>query len=698
MAVSSAKFYYLQSGGAWDDLFELKEDTSWTNMDVGSVIIPDSLHLEEGAEPDKLVFHVMADSAYNSSGVYPAIASQTYDAAHRPDGTIGTMSYPAYENAPFREFTIIRLMEGDGPIPAEGDTPRWVGIITGTAIDLGTETWTVEAIDLVRWRLDCYVVKGLLWNEWGVPFRFYPKMLPVFNADGLHDCAISQVTGQPYLLFDFSDQKNVNGTMTVKFWRLGDVLNYLRKCWYTLYLATEQTVIEVAGISRFAEWPEATTVDHPWLFTGVAANPHTVADLALGGMTVCEAVDTIIKLAGGGWAPRHQADGKYLLAFWPKAGAADCMLTRGETGKSSEEGEEPDIVGGVIDFNWSKVRSHTIVPGVIQAHECTIAYDPINVSGDTHPRIVTQGWSDADETLYKQAKSEAHFDPVALNSKYPDVYQKFIIDPEKNWDVAFYTAAPATSSRRGKREFLDMLSKYKDQEITAKIWRWDTVTSTFRPQPSTVALQFNKDGSFQVHGFDPQDAPLPTSVADGDPRYPRYCEPVLEEEVFRPFAITLCVAGDERAWGEDKLVPDAGYPHSLEDCTTPVKMQNGSVKDVRHFLKTDGTVLAAENGDTFGIPDLGLGAQAYVMDNRDELNDMATRRRNETLYPKVQGHIKMRKFNWNFIPGLRLQYLEGGGDPPLPDIQVGGLIRKVSFIGLGLKGAETEQLLELGDE
>ena len=699
MPVSSAKFYYIQSAGAWDDGFELTDKTTWTPLTIGAVIIPDSLHLEQGQEPDKLIFNVMADSSYNNTGIYPAIASSDYASAHRPDGTVGYMSFPAYENAPLREFTVIRLMEGDGPdADDEEDVPRWIGIIVGASLDLATETWTVEAIDLVRWRLDAYVVKGLLWVEDGVPFRYYPKMLPVFNADGLEDCSISSTTGLPYLLFDNPGQLNSSGVKIVTHWRLGDILNYLRKCWYTLYLATDKTVIGVNGISRFTEWPEVNAADYPWLFTGLAASPNITSDLVLGGLSVNEAIDTVITIAGGGWSSRHQENGKNILIFWPKTGAADCMLTRGKTGETPGDGdEEPDIVGGTVDLDWSKVRSHTIVPGIIHAHEVTVAYDPINLSADLHPRIIKKGWSDADEALYLIAESMAGFDPIALNSKYPDVYQKFIFDPDYNWDAAFYTIPGVTPSRKGKREFLDLVTKYQNKEITAKVWRWET--GAFRPQPSTVSLQFNKDGSFQVMGFDPKDDPLITSVADGDARYPRYCEPETIGDAFRPFAVTFCVTGDERAWGEDNAIPVSGYPSSLEDCAVPIKIQNSSVKDLRHFLISEGgQMVATENGDLYGIPDKGLAAQSYVQDNRAELNAMATRRRDISLYPKAGGFIKMRKFNWNFVPGLRLQYLEGGGDPVLPTIQIGGMIRKVSFMGLGLTGVDTEQVLQLGDQ
>lgn len=704
MPVSSAKFYYLQTAGPWNDLFELSGDTPWIDMAVGSVVIPDSMHFEEGAEPDKLIFHVLADSSLNSNGIYPAIATHPYDAAHRPDGTVGPMAFPAHENASLREFTIIRLMEGDGPIPdADADIPRWVGIITGATLDLSVETWTVEAIDLVRWRLECYVVKGLLWNDNLVP-RFYPKMLPVFNADGKRDCVTSNVTGLPYLLFDRSNKPS-EGTTIVGYWRLGDVLNYLRKCWYTLYLGTGKTLIEVAGISRFAEWPEVDAGNYPWLFTGLAASKNTVSDLVLGGLTVNEAIDTVIKLAGGGWAPRYQADGKYLFEFWPKSGRANVALTRGSAGSTPGDMEEtePDMVGGLISLDWTNVRSHTIVPGVIHAHECTIVYDPLNVTGDVHPRIVAKGWSDYDRGLYDIANSEAGFDPNALNARYPDVFQKWIIDPASNWNEAFYTDAPDTPSRKGAREFLDMVSTFAGKEITAKVWRWED--GAFAPAPVGVTLQFNKDGSFQISGYNSDDEPTAASKVAHDAdssvklRYPRYLEPA-EEETFRLFAITLCVAGDERAWGEDKSIPEGGYPTSLEDCATPVRMQNASVKSVRHFLTFDAPSLKnipCENGDLWGISDLGLGEQVYIEDNRKELNAMATRRRDEVLYPKVKGSIKMRKFVWDILPGMRLQELTGGGDPALPTIQVGGLIKKVSFLGLGLKGAESEQLLELGD-
>ena len=700
MPVSSGKFYYLQECGPWFDTFTLDETVTWTNLTLGSVIIPDALHLEAGAEPDKLIFHVMADSAYSSGHIYPAIASANYDAAYRPDGTQGTVTFPAYENAPLREFTVVRLMEGDGPMPVEeSDTPRWVGIVTGATLDVGTETWTVEAIDLVRWRLECYVVKGLLWHETGVDFRYYPKMLPVFNAEGKRDCSISLITGNPYLLFDNAEQRDSTGALMVSYWRLGDIVNYLRKCWYALHEATNLTIIGVSGISRFTEWDEVTTATHPWLFTGVAASKNTVSDLTLGGMTVNEALDTVLALADGNWAPEHQADGKYKLEFWPKSGRGDFFLYRGDTGNQpGVEGTEPDLVGGTVSLDWSGVRSHNIVPGVIHAHEVTVAYDPLNLSADVHPRIITRGWSEADEDLYKIAKSEDGFDPNALDTKYPDVYSRFIFDMDYDWDAALYTAPGTTPSRRGKREFLDMVSMLDSLEITAKVWRWDTTSSTFKPQPSQVSLKFNKDGSFQVMGYDPTDDKLATSLASGDDRYPRYCEPRVIEDAFRPFAVTICVAGDERAWGENDTTPDSGYPASLEDCSTPVKMQNQSVKKVRHFLKPSGDyMVAAENGDLYGIPDIGLSGQAYVTDNRVELNEMATRRRGNTLYPKCTGTLKLRVFNWNLEPGLRLQALMAGGDPALPTVSVGGNVKRVSFIGLGQMGDETEQLLELGE-
>jgi len=702
-------FFYLQKGPLFTDDYDVLT-TVWSDMRAGHCVVPESVRLDAGAEPGKLVFRIYADSQYAGSNIFPPVASLT-TTARRPDGNDGNLTLPAYEGDTLKPFTMIRLLENPDEATVTEGVVRFVGVLLTAQLDLTTDTWLCSALEIPRWRMSKYTVRGILWHntnrEGNVPPdpvnpMVFRNLLPVFNADGKRDMFIDAILGRQ-LEFYHPDFKYSSGYL-VDFWRPGDVLNYLRKCWWEIDPATGLTILGVKGLSEYLEWPEVTEVTHPWLFVADTDN-QVLPDLPLGTLSLLDAIDTVIRKAGKGseWTVSFY-DGtlKWTMEFYNRDGISDVTLVRGKMGGAT--GESAQVSEGSIGYDWTLAADNITIFGREESHEVTIAYDPNNVMMDYFPNIIKPDWDSNAQTNYQSAE-QAGSD--AAKTDFPGVFTRFRFREDEDWDYAFH-GANYNTTRQGQREFLgEMVSKVKDGsgEIMAKVWRW-TVTDEagaphFTSQPETVGLIFNRDGSFSVHGYDETDKKIPLAISGVYPRYLCNVDPAAPEDPWttRAFILVLSVAGDTRSIGNSAVDPPDGWPDDLQDTPDISKLSNQWRYNALHFVDAGGLPI---EDNPVNSARLSFLSPEKIKDVDKELNAAAVRRRQTIERPICEGMIVLGGHpDWDIVPGKRIENITGGAEvdvnPPLPEVSLGILIKNVTFLGLGTRGISREQRVEVGN-
>ena len=699
MNPSTADYFQVEMGTAFTDTFDPASET-WTPMSAGRVVIPETVQFNAGSEPGKLVFHVYADSAYDSSGVYPAIGSKVDPAGKRPDGGVGGLSLPSYEDAPLKPFTTIKLTELADPLAATGET-RFVGVVLACKLNLSNDTWVVTALEVARWRFSMWVVACSLWHDTNKDDEDNPVVFlhdpPVFNVDGKRDMWLD-AEGNRQLRFYHPDFKYVATGYIVKHWRLGDILNYLRLLYYVLDPDTGKTILGIDGCSTYVLWDEVTPETHPWLFE-LDGKEQVFPDFALGTMTLLEAIDTIIRKSGEGseWSAQLGVE-RWELKFYNADGLGDVTLTRGGLGDEARD-YPPDLSGGEIGYDWTRSATSVTVFGKQNIHEMTIAYDPNNVMEGYFQDLIKPDWDN--EALLNYMSAEIAGNPDA-NTDFPSVFTKFRFREDKNWAAVF--GGTFTNTRQGQRSAMaNMVSKVKDGsgEIQAKVWRWEQTVAgvpVFFGQPESVSMVFNQDESFTVHGIYKRDAVLPGTENDATTKWPRFlCKVETAPTLWsvRPFAITFTVIGDERAYGEDSGPSPDGWPEGLEDTPDISKFGNQWRYKAMHFL--DGAGKPIQDNPTSG--GLVSPVAEKVLNQQDYLDAAATRRKTYVERPSCEGSLALGgNFDWTIVPGSKILLITGGGTPTLPDLYLGALVRSVTYGGIGTRNLMTmEQRLELGN-
>jgi len=696
----AALFYYLEKGPEFADDF-VPLDGEWTSLLPGHCVVPETVRLESGSEPGKLVFSLYADPVEGPQGVFPPISSVvTY--AQRPDGQYNEMTLPAFNGEPLKPFTTIRLRESATEADvSESDSYRFVGALLACELDLATESWLCTALEIPRWRMSKYVVRGTIWHNTNeADPQFYENTLPVFNAEGKRDMWVDNA-GNRQLEFYHPDFKYAGVYWTAK-WRLGDILNYLRKLYWEIVPATGLTILGIKGCSTYMNWPEVTTVTHPWLFE-TDGFEQVYPDFALGGMTLLEAIDTIIRKAGQGaeWTTTFDYDTvMWDLEFYDRNGTDSLTLSRGTMGATiGSPDDPPEISAGHVGYDWTDAADAVRVFGRPLKYECTIAYDPDNVMNSVFPDMIKIDWDATAQTNYTSAEIATD---AAADTDFPSVFTKFRFLETKNWSAAFGIAG---ISQQGEREVLrEMLTKAVTGggEIQGKVWRWlrtDDGTPIFMSQPETVSLTFNQDFSFSVHGHYTRDEVIPGTENDDTPKSPRFlCSIPADASPWsvKPFIITLAVYGDERAVALTQEDSPEDWPPHLEDTPDISKLENHWRYKVLHFLDADGKPTEDNPVSTqiVSVP------TEKVLDNQNELDAIAIRRRRTVERPMCEGALEFGgNLHWAVVPGLRLDTITGGGAPKaLSTLSLGVPVKSVTVLGLGTRTlGERSQRVELSN-
>jgi len=699
---SVAPFYYLEKGPLFEDDFTTLGG-EWTPLYESACVVPESVVMESGSEPGKMVFHVYADETLGPQGVFPPIATSDMSIGIRCDGDEGFMALPAVAGAPLKPFTTIRLREADTPGDVSETNPyRFVGIVLNAQLDLATETWTITALEIPRWRMSKYVVAGLLWHDGNKAAEDNPvvfnRYLPVFNEDGKNDMWVDGA-GDRQLQFYHGDSKLGLSYWGTAKWRLGDMLNYLRLLYWEIDPDTGLTILGIQGMSTYMDWPVVTAVTHPFLFLQ-DEDDQVTSDMTLGGMTLLEAVDTIVRKAGGGaeWTMTFDYDtAAWQIGFYDRHGLDNVTLARGSMGATI--GEPPEISSGTIEYDWTNAADRIKAYGRMEMHECAVAFDPDGVMGGYFSDLVEGAWTAGNLVSY-QAAELALAD--GADTDFPNVFSKFKFKETKNWSTAFGTL---DATRQGQREILNnMLTRATmgTDEIQGKVWRWlrtDDGVPLFTSQPESVSLTINADGTFSVHGHRPKDAAIPGTELETQPKRPRYLCNIPDDGspwTVRPFIITLAVLGDKRTLEENSADVPTDWPRHLEDAPDLSKSETHFRYRVLHFLDIAGNPVEDEPVTTALVsPEV-----ENIKSNWHELTAIANRRAAYVRRPMGSGHLTLGgNLQWGVTPGMSIQTITGGGgSPALPTLPLGILVQRVVFDGLGTADLTARaQVLELGN-
>jgi len=686
-----ALFYYLEKGPQFTDDFTVL-DGEWTSLLPGHCVVPETVKLEAGSEPGKMVFHVYADPINGPQGVFPPVASVT-TYSKRPDGQYAELTLPAFNGEPLKPFTTIRLREAATEADvSESDSYRFAGVLLACTLDVANETWLCTVLEIPRWRLSKYVTRGTIWHNTNEADPvFFENTLPVFNAEGKRDMWVDNL-GVRQLEFYHPDFKYAGVYWTAK-WRLGDILNYLRELYWKIDPFTGLTILGIKGCSTYLNWPEVTDATHPFLF-----GTKTPPDFALGGMDVLSAIDTIIRKAGNGaeWTTTFDYDTTmWDLEFYGQTGTDELVLSRGAMGDYIVD--PPEVSAATVTYDWTDAADSVRVFGRPLKYECTIAYDPNNVMNSVFPDMIKVDWDNDAQLNYTSAEIATD---DAADTDFPSVFTKFRFLENKNWSVAFGGVSP---TQQGQRETLrEMLSKALtgDGDIQGKVWRWlrtDDGMPIFMSQPETVSLTFNQDFSFSVHGHYTRDEVIPGTENDASPKVPRFlCSIPADASPWsvRPFIITLAVYGDTRATSLTETDPPEDWPPYLEDTPDISKLENHWRYNVLHFLDATGKP-TEDNPVSVGLVSVPV---EKILDNQSELDTIASDRRLSVERPTCSGILTLGgNLQWAVLPGLLLEKITGGGSPlTLPTLFVGTLVRSVTFAGLGTRNlTERAQQVEI---
>jgi len=727
MNPDDAREFYLEKGPVFSDGFD--PYTGWSAMPL--TVVPESVQFNCGSEPGKVVFHVYADGV-EPANVYGPVASGIDPAGKRPDGGIGGLTLPSVNGEVLRPFTLIRLMQYES-LESENNIPRFIGVVLTAELDLANEIWVCSALEAPRWRMSKYIVSGEIWHDTNKadPVVFQ-NCLPHFNPQGnqfypfgrsnmyLTDAATGYL-GDPLdkrVLEFYHPEYRILGVYTATSWRLGDCINYLRKLYWEIVPATGLTILGTPGLHTFMDWDMVTPETHSYLFYQDGGEEMVVPDFILGGMTLVEALDTIVRKAGYGseWAVGFDNatcmskiqfyNEKGLEYVGPEVGPHDVTLSRGVMGDPI--GDTPaDVAQGILSYDWTESATSIKAFAQYDKHEVTIAYDPLNVMGGTFSHMLEPVWDDDAQKMFQYAvRLPNMLKPHAWETDFWGVFTKFRFKENKNWTEAFGPAFDP--SKQGVRNVLGGMLTWLplgQMEIQAKVWRWNETLGELQNQPGGVSLSVLADNSIMITGTYStpdedaigkpdyvQQLPYLCKFVAGDlwePEHPEYAHVPWD---VRPFVLTITVQGDQRGFGSNSgPVPD-GWPEELEDSPDIYPFGNHWRHNVIHFLDAGGNPIEL-NPTTSGIVS---AIPEKITDNQGRINSAANRRKRAVERPKCSLIMSLPTFAWDIMPGTRITELTGGGT--LQDAYIGALVKRSQFLGIGTKGAtKREHIVECGN-
>ena len=716
-------YYWLETGGLWDESVVLSS-VAWVAQDTYKTVLPASMTFKVGIDPNVASFIVKADVTAVHHATFPPVATVQVASQRRPNLTDAEMSLPSILASGggaegLKPFTIIRIRSA-ATSAKTSPTTRFVGLVLRMSMDLSSEEWIVEALDIARYYMSKIGIKKYISQDGDPDEVRQQDDLAIYNEDGKPDhLVLSDGTRTCYFTTpNLNSKEGVQKDVTkiyADYWRIGDILNSLRD----MFIVNSATY-GLPDMSELLTWPECSDVpgleQWPFLLTSYSTN---LADLAIGGTNLREAIDTIVRKAGDyEWEPVWDDDvEKWSLSIFSKYTGDPLQETptvdmqRGLLGDGSywvDPDVPTDIAAGKITFDWEKCATKSVVVGKKDIQEVTIGYgtgkatDIAAGTDGAFREILEPDWTDTEMASYRAKKltnspeAEGCYSNVGQKFKFKDscVWKEILGLPDNN------------TQRSGPKKLLQILvSKNVDlttdgstRHLKARIFRLRN--DTWEEAPNTVSLQINQDYSISIKGVSPLDDPIQYTAMDKY-FYPRWIiDTSVSPWVSWPIRITACVERDERLTVEEDTDSPAEWPVT-EELLTGVDFR---------VLRREKTPASASvlHGVISHVPtENDYASVEYVTDNDDLyiegdtiLSGLSTKLRKCVQHPVVVGEIISDEHDFNIQPGIILNDLVGGtidtGGPEIPLIHIYSMIQEVEYIGLSAEATgQTRMLVKL---
>jgi hypothetical protein len=511
---------------------------------------------------------------------------------------------------------------------------------------------------------------------------YLDKALPVFNIDGMKNQEMTDGNGVGQ--FEHPDYA-VNGTEYACYWRLGDILNYLR----TLFT---DSLYNHLLTTPFLNWPEVT--GDQWHFLNVEdAKEQIVMNLPLGGMTLAQAIDVIVRKAGKEWSCNWNSNSSIydLEIFSVQDGIGEQVsLDRGGIGTTLGS-TPPAVIDGVVSYDWTGAASSMKIFTKPDEWEVSVAYnpegllkDPVELTG--YPHNIEPAWDRTKELDYKLTEIAGYEDAVSV---FGNVFTRWKFSDGNEWTDAFGGSGVTPNTRTGPHEMLrTLLTKDSDgSPMMGRVYRYKN--GNLDPQPETVALKVNGDGTFSITGYSRLDLPIPGTQSN--PRYPRWLCSGVEFDAIgtantsnsnwvpRPFVLTIAVQADERYMGTAKDEALEGVWPEMEFSPDPIQDANAIRFAALHTV--DASDVPTEDNPVTSKT-VNTDAPWYLHDITSTTEQAAEKALRELSRPIVAGELHLPNPNWSLRPGVQVTTISGGGTPSLPTLQVYGVVSKVMVTGM----------------
>lgn len=649
----AVRYRWIQYGGAWTEATVLST-VDWTNADADliPVTVPLQVTKHGGPEPNEFTFQIWAASTQDvapGTGVYGA-DNVVASSSRRPDGTSGDCYYPMIDAAyPLKEFELIQLMDAPDAASKGSGVSVFVGVVTELELTSTTDAgdmWTATVSEIARWHMGRIAVTGTALHRHSQgDNKWQADTLPVFNEEGKPDQHCTS-DGTAQGRFINQDHNTIDGASAetpadfAGYWALGEVLNYLRREYNQTGAGEGNGSISTSEYLTWAEAAAGGTWDFLFALDTV---DQIVKDLALGGMSLAEAIDQIVTKAGPyEWRCEWDAaTSKYILAIYSGLtgdGASAKSYTRGTLGGSV--GSTPPECDNVnLKWRWNEALTQVKPLGAKMRWE--ISAD--TGSGGSFQGGLAKGWTSAQETAYEGDK--------AAGEKYPSVFQRYIFADDINWETYFGHANFLSGHRRPLPKLLSAAfgsdGSASQQPVKLSILAWRYKGSAWEPAPDGVSVHIDSDGSILITGHAPEEPDRWGENGSG---------------TAYDIGITIAVEDDARLTSASAVTDKpTGWP-TLEKAVDHNASQYEA--DSEAYLPVDGSNQPVLDNPSTARYHAGSGSPAVLKNDRDTLTKVAKRTLSAHSRPRLEGSIRVYALDWTIAPGQKVATLTGGGSRP----------------------------------
>jgi hypothetical protein len=567
-------------------------------------------------------------------------------------------------------------------------TCRFCGIVTGWRIVQAGQTEYAEVTceEIARWHLARMAVYGTyLYRVETGDNQYVINSLPVFNerkkASQYYGSGGTELN--KFITPDYNSENGAQKDGTLIYgghWRLGDILNYLR-AEYNLNTGNHPVLCD-----KYLSWPLAVDdVKYDFLFDDgqSPANANKTADFALGGMSLAEAIDTIVTRAGpyGWWCEWDDSNNIYnlMVAHMVSGTETTHNLTRGSLGGDVVGGspaDVPDVASMTLEYDWDDARNSLVSFGAKKRFELTV--DNGTDSGDFGGLI--EGWDTARNAAWRA-------DGNKKTREFQSFFQRYLFKKDIDWSGYFNNNLYFEGAREPLPTLLSSAFQSTDDDnpepTKLKVLAWRYKSATWEPMPEGVSLVLLPEGGIMLSGRAPNEQ---TRWADdGSGGY--------------PIRVTIAVEADERLTTSTNPLEASGDAEPLQHWPHLQQVvDNGD--EFLYEARTEAYLPVDASGDPViddpnSYSTLGSASSPDVVRDDQAQLDAATQRTLDILSrPEVHGEIVCHDLRFDMQVGDDIGSLTGGGNRP--NITLNAVIGKLEFQGLDTGRHQT--VIEVGTD